>query len=253
MAEEKKSKPQLHEIIAVEAGLKGQKDKIVQETLNDFRKKHILFEGFTRSYEPINEDGDTFPDEVGVLETTVPERLDYTKAFWAKYVDNNFSKASANCEAKADLIVDGTVVAEGLPVSFLLDLEKDLKQFRATLDAIPTLDNKLHWTKDDKQDNVWKTDPQVKFSTKKVTRAEVVVPPTDRHPAQVKEYTEDVRVGKKEEIKFSGRIPSIAKSQMLGRCDDLIQATQKARTRANRQEVDMKRLGAKLHDLIVKG
>ena len=239
----------LHELLAVEVDLQGSKNRILQETEKGFREGR-LFEGLQKVYEPLEEGGDKFPSENVPLTTTVAERLEYTMPFFVKAVDATVSKENTNTQAKADIILDATVVARDIPAPALLALEARLKELRAVLEVIPTLDIAKVWDKDQTRSNVFRTSPQETFKTAKLIEFLQVAAATKEHPAQIKEKTQDKRVGRWETTYFSGAITSIEKSAILARCDDLLQAVKKARQRANCQEVTELKIGKILVDHI---
>ena len=240
----------LHELLAVENDLKGQKDRILNETIATFEKRKAHFQGSTKTYTPLEEGGETFPPEEEQMVTTVPERIAYTKQFLVRYMDAVVSKECTNSQAKATIEIEGLKV-EDVPAQALLNLEGRLKEIRRVIETIPTLDMKIKWQSDDTQENVWRSESKKSFRTQKRVKHNVVVPATEHHPAQVATDTIDERVGEWETIQFSGAIASIKKADYLRKCDKLLTAVKKARQRANCQEVKPMMLGNMLFDYII--
>jgi hypothetical protein len=73
--------------------------------------------------------------------------------------------------------------------------------------------------------------------SKKVPRNHVLAEATERHPAQVQVWQEDVPVGYWDTIRFSGAIPADRKSRLLARVSQVRQAVKMAREKANMTEV----------------
>jgi hypothetical protein len=76
---------------------------------------------------------------------------------------------------------------------------------------------------------------------------------TDKHPAQVKESTEDVAIGKYVQTDWCSMISPAEKSRVMGRVDALIRAVKQARQRANNVDVLKVKIGKSLSDYILKG
>ena len=242
----------LHALLAVEGDVKGKAEKILKETISVFKKKDH-FHAKTRHYEPLEEGGMEYPDEIKEMVTTVSKKLAYTSKALAKAIDLVYQKETTNSEAKADLIVEGKVLAEGVPATALLSLESRLKAVRAIYDNIPTLSSGEFWEPDGQVPDVHKTRVKVKFKSDKVFTPVIMAPATKEHPAQIKELFKDKPIGKWLETDRSGEWTSTKKSQHLERVDILIAAAKKARQRANDTKVVKVKLGKKIFDYIDKG
>jgi hypothetical protein len=226
----------LHELLAVEPDLKGAAEKILAETVNTFSKKEGHFKAQNRRYSPLEDGGESFPDENQEMVTTVPKKLEWTQKAVAKYLDALAQKEVSNTQASAVLEIDGKpLVEQALPATLLLALEGRLKQVRDVYNAIPTLDPSEQWAWDDKT-RTYEAEPAKSFRTKKVMKNHVKAPATDKHPAQVEVYTEDVQVGFWTTKKWSGALTPSEKADLLERVDNLIQAVKRARQRANDSE-----------------
>jgi hypothetical protein len=223
----------LHELLAVEPDLKGAAEKILAETVNTFSKKSGHFQAQVRRYQPFEEGGESFPDENQEMVTTVPKKLEWTQKVVAKYLDAVAAKETSNTTASAVLEIDGKpLIDTPLPATLLLALEGRLKQIREVYYAIPTLDPGEQWTYDGKT-RTYESAPTKSFRTKKVMKNHVKAEATEKHPAQVEVYTEDVQVGAWTTKKWSGALTPSEKADLLERIDDLIQAVKRARQRAN--------------------
>ena len=240
----------LHELLAVEPDLKGASEKIIGETINTFTKKQHHFIERIKSYQPKDEDGDTFAAEKQEMVTTVPKKLDHTQEVVVRYLDGMAQKEFTNTEATAVLEVDGKPLIDmPLPATLLLALEGRLKQLREVYNAIPTLDPSETWHWDDKT-KTYEAEAKQTYKAKKVYRNHVKAPATDKHPAQVETYTEDERVGTWTEKKWSGMVTPAEKALLLERLDVLARAVKQARQRANDTEVKKLSVGDALFNFI---
>ena len=252
-----KDKGKLHELLAVEAGL----EKVYRETLsekeNTFDKKPEHFVGRVKTYDPFNEDEiatEGFTEHQEMV-TTVGESLDYFFGHFASYTDAVLQKEKTNQQAKADLeLDDGTVLAKDIPATFLLGLEARCKQLRSLLKSIPTLAPHKKWVKDASHEKkgVWKMEhPEKTFRTRKEVRHKVLYEATDKHPAQIEKWNENVNVGTFTTNVWSGSLSPAEKSELLSRLDELERAAKKARQRANCQEVVDAHIGKVLTDFLL--
>lgn len=92
--------------------------------------------------------------------------------------------------------------------------------------------------------DAWKTEPVRTLRTKKVPRNHVKAEATEKHPAQVEVYYEDVPIGYWTTVKFSGgALPARRVNELLDRVEKLQQAVKFAREEANGAEVTDQRVG----------
>jgi hypothetical protein len=225
----------MHEILAVEGDLEGVYKKILEEAKVLFSKKTEHFMGFVKRLENIVEGLPEQAPEYKELVTTVHEKLDYVGDALTNYIDTVLQKELTNQTAKATLEVDGKVIGTDLPATFLLGLETKLKFIRSVYEEIPTLAPGIEWVADEiSGKGVYKCKhPDEKFKTAKTFKHKVLYDATDKHPAQIEKWEEQVPVGKYiTEIKC-GMLSPAEKSMMLGRIDKLIQSVKKARMKAN--------------------
>lgn len=242
----------LHELLAIEGDLDGAHKKILDETRSTFTKKSEHFIGQHRKLEMFAEDGIAYPEESKKMDSTVQQKLDYMMKTEIRYFDAILQKETTNQVAKAHLIIDGVTIAENLPATWLLGMETRLKHLRTAYEAIPTLQPGIDWVLDPTQGaNIYKTKlPVEKLKTETVVEPVVLYAATKEHPAQVKEASKTLTVGKYSQTTWSGMISPAEKSALLGRIDKLIRATKQARQRANTTEVTVRTIGAALFDYI---
>lgn len=238
----------LFQHIAVEPELKGAHEKMRAETLKVF-KGSDLFVGFSKEYSPKDADGDKLPPERKEVVTTVNKRLEWTSKSVIELLDYEMTKDVANMQAKASLEVDGKVIAENVPATTLLSLEKRLREVREYYDAIPTLDMAKAWKPEDNSD-IFKFGPVVQNKTAKKTVALTLAPATKEHPAQVKDFVEDVTIGHFETMNFSGALHPGNKAGYIERIDKLIVAVKGARMRANEVATTDAKIGKSIFDYI---
>lgn len=246
------AKGKLHELLAVEADLEGRSRVIMEETRKVFKEKPSLFMGAVRTYIPFTEDGIDYPEENQSLTTTVDEKLTYACGSVIKYYDALLQKESTNQVAVADLVVDGQVLATGLPATFLLGMETRLKRLREVYAFIPTLSVGTEWKSDEgKGKGVFSmVHPEEKMKTQKTMKSTVLYEATEHHPAQIDKWDEVENVGKYTKHVWCGMVTPARKSELLNRVDTLLQAVKKARQRANSTEVVKSTIGKTLIDFI---
>lgn len=240
-----------HEILAVEQSKKAAANKIREDAKKQFHSKADRYEGFSRTYQPIDDAGEVLPSENKYLgdEDRVPAKLDYVATVAAPFFDVVAQKEATNQVAKADIEIDGQVVLPNVPATTLLFLEKELKQHREILDAIPTLDPALSWKWNDSQ-KWWETEPVNNRRTVKEEVPLVLYEATKEHPAQVKTTSIEKLTGHWSIKRFSGTISVREKADLITRCDLLINAVIQARMRANEAEVIDQKIGKILFDYI---
>jgi hypothetical protein len=238
----------LYQHIITENEVKGGAEKIKVETLKVFKGRE-LFEGFHREYIPKDAAGDKLPTESKGVVATVEERLAWTENKIVELFDFELTKDSANMSAKADLVVGERVIAKDVPATYLLSLEKRLREIREYYDAMPTIDMSKKW-EDGGRKGIRKNGPVEQYRTAKKTVPVVLAESTEKHPAQVKAETEDVQIGQFLTTYFSGAAHPQEKADRLTKIDRLIAATKRARMLANETEVVDREIGKEIFDYI---
>ena len=247
----------LHEILAVEAGLKKTSKDVLEEGRVTFSKRADHFGGHIKTYECTVE-GDLTEAEAGVTErqeivTTVHDKLAYILGHVAGHVDCMVTKDKANQSAVADIIVDGAELAKAVPVTTLLSLEDTLKNLRTVVGEIPTLAPGKSWVEaPDLGNDIFRLEyPERKIRTRQMVRNHVMAEATKEHPAQVNLYNENIPVGVYITERVSGAITPAAKSALLGRVDKLFRAVKQARQRANGTKIENVKIFKPLADFII--
>ena len=232
----------LHQLLAVIQDLKGQASKIMNETQKVFASKQNLFDEEAKEFKALNEEDRDIVLLQGQLSShtalaeTVAGKLAHFAEHFGPRIDAAYQVDVTNTMAKADLEI-GDQKFEGVPATFLLEFEKMLRDIRKVYDAIPTLDMKVRWEKDEaKGDGIWRAPMEETIKTRKTTEHRVIVQATEHHPAQVAEYVQDKPVGKFEIHRWSGRITLEQKYRLLRRLDAMIRQVKTALGKANEAE-----------------
>ena len=238
----------LNQIIAVVNGKKSRGQKELTEIYKKLQKP-TLFDGISRTYQPLDEEGETQPPEKKNVQYKAHEAIEEVRTALLDLFDVTATQDFANCQAKADVEVDGQAVLEQVPVTHLLFLEKQLTDLHTFVGQLPTLDPAETWHWDENAD-CFAAEPVLSNRTKKVPRSHVLVEATEHHPAQAEMYHEDVKVGEWRMVKFSSALPAQEKNEILGRIRKLQEAVKFAREQANNSKVEEIKIGNKVFDFV---
>jgi|SRR5579871_179107 hypothetical protein len=231
----------LNQIIAVEKGVKSQSFQELTEAHQSVQKPALL-SGIARTYRPKDEEGEQLPPESTRVQLKAEEVIRQTTASLTRLFDVTATKDWANCKAKANIVVDGKTLLADVPATYLLFLEKQLVDLHTFVKKLPVLDASESWTFDSSAD-CWATEPVQTLRTKKVPRNHVKAEATEKHPAQVEVYYEDVTIGYWRTVKFSGALPAQRINELLARVERLQEAVKYAREEANNLEVEDIKVG----------
>ena len=238
----------LNQIVAVEKGVKSTTTRELTDVHRSLGKTALL-QGIARDYTPRDDEGERLPSERTKVQTTADKALDAAAGALTRLFDVTATKDYGNQHASADVVVDGNVLVEAAPVPFLLFLEKALTDLHTFVTKLPVLDPAENWQYD-ANSGAFKTDPVGTTRTKKVPRNHVKAEATDRHPAQVELYYEDVVVGTWSTVKFSGALPAARVRDLVDRVEKLQTAVKFAREEANATEIENKRVGNAIFDYL---
>lgn len=222
-------------------GKKTQTEKGLTEIYHKLQKEGLT-SGIARSYRPRDAEGEKLPSENKHVQLKVKNLLDDASKILTDLFDCVASQEYGNCEAKANVVVDGKTVLSSVPVSYLMFLEKQLIHVNTLVSKMPTLDPAAEWEFSEVQD-CYATRPVESVKTKKVPKNHVLAEATDKHPAQVQVYNEDVLTGYWTTINYSGAVPESQKNATLERIKRLQEAVKMAREEANLQEVQKQNIG----------
>lgn len=221
----------LAQLIAIEGGTRTRVDALFTSAYHTLQKAAPL-SGIARNYVPSDDDGERLPSESTLVQVRADEVTASVAEGLTRLFDVTITKDAANCIARADIVIDGAVLIADVPLTFLLTLEKKLVDLRTYLSKLPVLDIAERWEYDRSAD-AWATPIVETTRTKKIPRNHVKAPATDKHPAQVEIYTEDVIVGRWATTKFSGAIQTSRRNELVVRVEKLIDAVRFAREAAN--------------------
>lgn len=238
----------LNQVIAVLNSVKSAA-KATTTAAYQLAQKSALFQGLTRVYRPREEDGYVYPSENQIVQTNAQAVITAYIEGASELYDLALTQDVANQSAIGCIKIGDTVIADSLPVSFLLFLEKQVIDLRTFVEALPVLPIDQQWAYD-RNKGCWTSDPKLTTKTKKITDFVIAYDATPEHPAQIKEVTKDVVEGTWESISLSGALPQDEKKAVLNRIHLLSQAILKARESANSIEVEQKTISANLFSYV---
>ena len=198
-------------------------------------QKGQLFNGLQRTYEPLEDGGVQLPPESQLVQQTVGDLTSALRQAMAKLWNTVGAIDMTNTVARADITL-GDKVYPDVPATHLLFLEKQLNDLRTVIEKLPTLDPAAEWRANE-HTGLQETVPVKTHRTQKVTTPVVVVPPTDKHPAQVHVKEADVAVGYWTTVKLSGALPATERRKLLDKVTELQKAVKAAREQANMVDV----------------
>jgi hypothetical protein len=238
----------LNQILAIEKGIKTRVFTEFAELLQATQKP-ALMNGFTKTYQPRDEDAEMYPPESQKVQFEHEAVFDQVVTGLSELFDITATKDWANCSAKADVVIDGRVLLADVPAPYLLFLEKQLGDLTTFVQKMTELDPASDWNLAPGT-GLFKTDPTATQRTKKVQRAIVLYDATEHHPAQTQLITEDVVVGQWVTVKLSGALPAPRKKLLLTRIEKLAHAVKFAREQANASEVVERKVGRSVLDYL---
>ena len=233
--------PKLNQIIAIQSSKKSAAKDVLTEVYQQLQKPDLLT-GISRSYKAKDELGEELPPESKLVQINVNAAIDRASKALVEMFDVVATQDWANCEAKANVVVDGQTIVADVPVTHLLFLEKQLVDLHTFVSKLPVLDPAERWNFDAAQD-CFASESFQSLRTKKVPKTHVKYEATKEHPAQVEMYMEDVTVGTWTTVKFSGAIPASRRNALLQRVNELQDAVKSARETANSMEIQSKKIG----------
>lgn len=234
----------LNQVIAIEKNKRTEAQRKLTDAYQ-MAKKQQPFLGQTRTYQPLDDEGETLPQETALPALTVDQLLTSLRHELADALNVVATKEIGNRFAVADVIVEGKIVMEEVPVTYLLYLEKFLVDMRTFIGNLPTLDPSERWAYDEASGH-YVSAPVTTNRTKKMPRTLIKYEATDKHPAQTEVYFEDVTIGHWLTTKFSGALPAPDAAALLAKIALLQDAVKIAREAANNIEVELSAKGTSL-------
>jgi len=240
----------INQIIAEEKIIKADNNSH-NTKLNVLSENPNKFTGFTKKYRPLFEEGEQFPaDSKRVQHTTNNIIQDVAKSL-TKLFDITLTKDSANCLAKADIEIDGVILAKDCPPTNLIFIEKTLHEIKTIINGLQELDDEFNWTYNTKKE-IYESDLVTTHKTKKIQKPLVLISPTKEHAGQAEILSVDETIGYWDMIKLSGGITPARKKQILERIQQLIIAVRCAKEKANMAKAEDKKIGDKIFEYILK-
>ncbi len=241
----------LNQTIAVNEPRKARATNAIEKAHRAWKPEAI--NGMTRTYEPLDSEGEKQPPETKVVQLRVEEVLKKVEAEMVAYYDVVATMETGNTTAKSNVVVDDKLIMKNVPVTVLLFFEKQMATtIIPFLRKLPTLSADRDW-RHDKNKNCFVTEPIQQNRTRKVPRTHVKYEATKEHPAQCEMYHEDVSVGTWTSTHFSGALQAADKAAMLDRAEKFQDALKTAREGANSMEVDQVKLGQTAWDFVFHG
>jgi hypothetical protein len=231
----------LAQILAISKGVKAQATRDFTDAHRDVQKPQLLA-GLSRTYQPRDDEGERLPSESTRIQVNATDKIGEMSKTLARLFDVTLTQETANCTAKADVVVDGATVLFDVPVTYLLFLEKQLTDLHTFVDKLPVLDPSESWVYSDEV-GAFVSEPAQTVRSKKIPRNHVKAEATKEHPAQVEVYTEDVPVGTWTTTKFSGALPATRVKELRERVEKLQRAVKFAREAANSATVEDRKAG----------
>ena len=225
----------LHELLAVEPDLKQVSKKTVSDAIKVFGMAQ-KFIGMAKTYHPLEEDGQHFPEEVQPMVTTVDHVLEQVRKDLGAWIKADVEKETTNSLAYDMIDIGGE--SFNLPATAWLNLEDKLDILIVAVADIPTNDRAIEWFWDE-DNGSYRSRPSTTFRTEKVSEAIVGYQATPDHPAQLEWVNKDVRVGEWTKVLYSGMISVSQKRELLEKTRSLRARVKQARIRANQAEVQV--------------
>ncbi len=246
-------KGKLHELLAVEADLRNAKDRTRDEVIRDFTTNPAGFLGAIKNLKMFDENRAGEEQEVRVeVANTVREKIYTVTTAFIRYWNLRLQKEAANQIAIADVVINGKNIFTNVPVTFLLNMEEELRQVRKVYSCMPTLKPGVTWEKDEnKGRGIYKSVHDTETSkTEKTKQHKVIVQATAHFPAQVEIWNDDRPIGKYITENWSGMISESDKARLITRIDTMLTAFKQARQRANCVESTPMEIGKEVFNYI---
>lgn len=240
----------LCEAIAVLKGNKSQTYSALTEQ-DKLCQKKTLFEGLTKTYEPLDaDDPDRLDGETVLVQQQAEDILVSIASALADYFDATAAVEVGNTKAKADIhLPDGEVLLPDVPVTYLLFLEKQLNDLHTAVERMPVLPPETSWHKDAGR-SCFVSDEVKKVRTKKTPRVVMTATArttnkdgsvTEQQQGQV--IQEDLPVGYWYTTYFSSALEPARRKLVLTRINQLRDEVKRARERANSGTIEKPSFG----------
>jgi hypothetical protein len=238
--------PKLNQIIAIEDGAKKNGYADLTKTHHVLQKPD-LFSGFVATYAPYTEDPTLKqPDQRKVIQQNAPEIVKLAQHSLAEMWNVVATKDMGNCNARANIVVDGVILAENVPVTHLLFLDKQLGDLRTFISKLPVLDPSKEWEYDSNKGMYRTKFPEQRLKNRKIYKSIVKIEPGPHSAGQAEIVTVDEPEGIWTQVDMSTAYPQDTIRHMLDNVSKLSEAVKSAREEANSIEVKKAAIAEKL-------
>ncbi len=231
----------LNQVLAIESNKKKHHHEEISK-LHHATQKEALMNGFHRVYFPKDENGESLPPESQKVQFKYKDAIEQVCDKLGDLIDLTATKDWSNCEAKANVMINGETFLENVPVPHLLFLEKQLDDLRTFVSKMVELDPGETWTWDANADQ-FRSDVVEQTKKEKRKKAVTLYEATKEHPAQTQLIDEEIVVGTWKKTKYSGAIPGPEKKKLLTRIQCLSDAIKFAREQANATQAVERKIG----------
>lgn len=243
------------EVVAMVQDRKKRCESVLTEAYKTAQRSGVCA-GLIKSYTPTREDEPPQAPEHKLPQATVVGLIEKVREAIPPAWDTVLTQDTGNTHASAAVSVDGRAGSVGLslpalPATYLIYLEKQVKDLLTFIESLPTLEPGHQWTPD--QGGTYRSTPQQQVRTRKIPRALVKYEATKEHPAQTEVYAEDLQVGVWDTTQISGAVPESDKRAMLKRTTSLLEAIRVAREQANGCQVEQQSVAGSVLDFIFGG
>jgi hypothetical protein len=221
----------LHEALGLKKRILEREERVKGDVYK-LAQRAALFFGMSRTYAPSVDGGDQLAGEKIRIQQSVDDLIAQFAKATAAQVDAAATVDLTNAKAVADVIVDGTVLARNVPGVTLLYWQDLLDAAKAFLEKVPLLPPEVGWNPDPAND-WWQSDPTESDREVKVEDFRIVVPQSDKHPAQVAQVNKNVKAGTWTVVRYSRAMDAHRHRVLTERVNQLWDAVTVARARAN--------------------
>ncbi len=155
----------LNQVLAVEKTVKGKREDEFTKIYQDIQKVDLVT-GMARVYVPKDDDGEKLPPENKKVQLRVEDAVSKTINLMKEVFNVTAAKDATNCNAKADVTVDGEVLLKSVPATHLLWMEKKLLSFSEFINKLPVLAQDTSWSMDSGQ-GLYRSEASQTVKTKK--------------------------------------------------------------------------------------
>jgi len=239
----------LGQVIHVERATRQQDNKVGAELLK-YLPKEEHFKGLRETYRHFDMEAPeaerNVPDAYQPVQLRVEDVLDEIAKYSSAALDITATKDRTNCDARADIIIDGNIIVRDVPISHLLFLEDYFEEWGKSVKAVPVLNPARRWTPVNGERGLFEAEPEKRVRSLKNEVPLELSPATEKFPAQVKTVIKEIPVGEKTSTMLSGAVTNQRKKELLTNLHKLSLAIKDAIARANRTAVTEVREGEDL-------